>query len=101
MTEVEQQKNVVATEAFPSTLEVSPNAWKVMKADAESRFPNECCGFFYGKDGEIRTVSFATVVDNSKEGDQRRRFEISPLDYMRAEKKAIAEGLDLLGVYHS
>ncbi|MEL6731267.1 MAG: M67 family metallopeptidase [Bacteroidota bacterium] len=101
MTEVEQQKNVVATEAFPSTLEVSPGAWKVMKADAESRFPNECCGFFYGKDGEIRTVSFATVVDNSKEGDQRRRFEISPLDYMRAEKKAIAEGLDLLGVYHS
>ncbi|MEO1416314.1 MAG: M67 family metallopeptidase [Bacteroidota bacterium] len=101
MTEREQQKPVVAAQALQATLKIAPEAWTVMKEDAESRFPNECCGFFYGKDGEIRTVSLATVVHNSKEGDQRRRFEISPLDYMRAEKKAIAEGLDLLGVYHS
>ncbi len=40
-------------------------------------------------------------MDNHKEGDQRRRFEISDLDYMKAERHAAKEGLTLLGVYHS
>ena len=95
------QAQVVAKETYPSKLELSSEAWEVMRKDAENRFPFECCGFFYGKDGEVRKVSLTTVVENSKEGDQRRRFEISPLDYMRAEKKAAVEGLDLLGIYHS
>lgn len=64
-------------------------------------FPNECCGFFYGKDEEIRFVELTLPVKNNKEGDQRRRFEISPLDYMRAEKMAIDLNLTLLGIYHS
>ena len=45
------------------------------------------------------TVS--TEVTNSKEGDQRRRFAISDMDYLRAERHAAKEGLTLLGVYHS
>ncbi|MEM6265169.1 MAG: M67 family metallopeptidase [Bacteroidota bacterium] len=82
-------------------ISLSPYALDTMKADAETAFPNECCGFFYGKDGEVRQVIEAHPVQNSKEGDQRRRFEISPLDYIRAEKYAMESGLSLLGVYHS
>lgn len=75
---------------------------QVMRADAEQAFPNECCGFMYGSesDGE-RIIAEAAPVMNSKEGDQRRRFEISPLDYMKAETYALKNQTTLLGVYHS
>ena len=91
--------NSIKAQLLP--LQLSAEALQTMIQDAESRFPNECCGFFYGKDGEIRNITLAKVVDNTKEGDQRRRFEISALDYMKAERFAIANNLQLLGIYHS
>jgi proteasome lid subunit RPN8/RPN11 len=83
-------------------LDIDPKAMKAMTDHAEAAFPNECCGFFYGtEDGKVRSVITSTEVTNSKEGDQRRRFAISDMDYLRAERHAAKEGLTLLGVYHS
>ena len=84
------------------SLDIDPHALKAMTDHAEAAFPNECCGFFYGtEDGKVRAVTSSTEVTNSKEGDQRRRFAISDMDYLRAERHAAKEGLTLLGVYHS
>ena len=83
-------------------LHVDPKAMEEMIADAERTFPDECCGFFFGKEEkDKRYISAITVVDNSKEGDKRRRFEISAKDYLKAENFADENGLTLLGVYHS
>lgn len=71
--------------------------------DALDTFPDECCGFLFGReetDG-TRLVLDILVVDNSKEGDKTRRFVISPLDYMTAEQHAIDHDWTLLGIYHS
>ncbi|MEQ9439746.1 MAG: M67 family metallopeptidase [Cyclobacteriaceae bacterium] len=83
------------------TLKISEEAARVMQRDAETAYPNECCGFFYGQEVGDRFVQEAVPVQNNQEGDQRRRFEISPLDYMKAERYATEKGIDLLGVYHS
>lgn len=73
-----------------------------MHRHALADFPNECVGFFYGRaEGDEKVVSEYYPLENSKDGDQRRRFEVSPLDYMKAEQHALAKGVDLLGVYHS
>lgn len=82
-------------------LMITPRALDTMKQDAQRTFPNECCGFLYGSEGNIRKVVQAQPVENSKPGDQRRRFEISPLQYMQAEQYALEHELTLLGVYHS
>ena len=77
-------------------------AIETMKEDAISSFPNECCGFLFGKEtGGERIIVEARVVDNAKMGDRRRRFEIRPKDYLEAERYAEQEGSLLLGVYHS
>lgn len=77
-------------------------ALQQIHGDGIETFPDECCGFLFGKEeGEQRTVSKITVVNNAKEGDKRRRFEISPKDYMAAERFAEENKLSLLGVYHS
>lgn len=84
------------------TVLITPQAKDLVKQHLELAYPNEGCGFLLGKDyGESRTVTKVIVVPNTKEGDQRRRFEISPLAYMQAERLALAEDLDLLGIYHS
>ncbi|HKH59617.1 MAG TPA: M67 family metallopeptidase, partial [Flavitalea sp.] len=41
------------------------------------------------------------VVNNAKEGDKRRRFEISAKDYLKGEQYALEKELQFLGVYHS
>lgn len=82
-------------------VEISTQALSGMIAHGEEGFPNEICGFFYGKDGETREITTIRKVMNVKEGDQRRRFEISPLDYVKAEQYALEKGLDFLGIYHT
>jgi len=85
-----------------SRLHITTAARSQMIEDAQRTFPDECCGFLFGSEtDDVRTVSAITVVDNSKEGDKRRRFEIKPLDYLRAERYADENGLALLGIYHS
>ncbi len=82
-------------------LEIAEEALQTMIKDAENAYPDECCGFFYGKEKDHRFIAVAVPVLNSKEGDKRRRFEISPEDYLKAERYALAHDLQLLGVYHS
>ena len=75
---------------------------QAMISDGISTFPNECCGFMFGKEQEdVRSITSIKKVNNSKEGDKRQRFEISPTDYIQAERFADDRDLDLLGVYHS
>jgi proteasome lid subunit RPN8/RPN11 len=81
---------------------IEPKAKQRMTADAVNTFPDECCGFLFGivkKDDRFITDVF--IVNNSKDGDKKRRFEISSKDYMKAEKYAEENDLQLLGVYHS
>ena len=82
---------------------ILPSAYEIMTQDARHSFPDECCGFLFGTedaDGN-RSITEVLVVDNAKEGDKRKRFEISPRDYLLAEQRADERGLLLLGVYHS
>lgn len=76
---------------------------EIMIEDAVGSFPDECCGFFFGSEdaGGNRIITHVLVVNNAKEGDKRRRFEISAKDYLKAEQFADENNLQLLGVYHS
>jgi len=82
---------------------LEPRIKQLLTDDALNTFPDECCGFLFGReetDG-TRLVIDILVVDNSKQGDKTRRFEISPLDYMTAEQHALDHDWTLLGIYHS
>lgn len=66
-----------------------------------SVYPEEGCGFFAGIDGETRQVTAWFPVRNVQTDARERRFQIAPLDYIRAEQWADAQELALLGIYHS
>ena len=84
-----------------SKLILTENARKVILEDAEKTYPHGCCGFFYGNDDDERVVLEARPVENTKEENRERRFEISAKDYLQAEQYADENDLTLLGVYHS
>lgn len=82
---------------------IDPAATEMMIQDAINTFPDECCGFLYGEEDENgnRIVTEILVVNNAKDGDKRRRFEISSKDYLKGEQYALEKNIQLLGIYHS
>jgi proteasome lid subunit RPN8/RPN11 len=66
-------------------------------------YPYECCGLVLGEDkGGLRLAKAALIVNNSREGeDKRRRFVIEPEDFLKAEREAAGLGLEVVGIYHS
>lgn len=82
-------------------VKITKNILEEMQGHAEKTFPNECCGFMFGEDSDKRIITTAMSVKNSKQGDRRRMYEISALDYINAEKYALENAITLLGVYHS
>ncbi|MEZ4825700.1 MAG: M67 family metallopeptidase [Bacteroidia bacterium] len=80
---------------------IATEVYRLIADHGASGFPLEICGFLYGEDLEERLITLSRPVENTKDGDQRRRFEISPRDYIEAEKYALENNLALLGVYHT
>jgi len=74
-----------------------------IKQHGERDYPHECCGFLIGHSGDKdKSVSAILPVENSREKENRHnRFLITPQDYIRAEQKARALNLDIIGFYHS
>ena len=70
-------------------------------AVAES-IDEECCGFLFGHERvKDRIVTETRVAKNMANKEKDRRFEISPKEYLNAEKYADENNLKLLGFYHS
>ncbi len=84
-------------------ISIDSSARELMNKDGLNSFPDECCGFFFGEEDGLgnRKITDVLVVNNAKEGDKRRRFEISAKDYLKGEQYALEKELQFLGVYHS
>lgn len=89
-------------------------ARQAIEQHAEQAYPNECVGLLIGcSDGPHKTVETvyrapnqwtADVVALTSAEDQhslRDRFYLDPRDYMKADRAARAQGLDIVGCYHS
>ena len=73
---------------------------------AEREYPRECCGLLVGRitdGGRTREVHATYPVANifSEEAERFHRMAIEPLEYARAERLHAAEGLGVVGNYHS
>ncbi len=85
-----------------TTLVLRRQALCGMRAHALAEYPHECCGAIIGTTaGPIRQVLEVMPINNVTEVDRRRRFSIAPADYLKAERRAAALGMELLGFYHS
>ena len=87
---------------MPGNIIISRTVLNAVKEHAQQVYPEECCGFIFGR-RRIKDVVVDEVyaVQNHKSENRCRRFLITPEQYMHAEDFADSEGKELLGVYHS
>jgi proteasome lid subunit RPN8/RPN11 len=66
-------------------------------------YPHECCGALLGKDenGERREIVAVLGLANQRDDSPRNRFSVAPRDVIDADKAAQANGLEVVGWYHS
>jgi proteasome lid subunit RPN8/RPN11 len=83
------------------TITLDESALHDMRLDLEKAYPDEGCGFVFGREDTVRRIDRILPVINTRDENRRRRFEISATDYMRAESYALQHNTQLLGIYHS
>jgi proteasome lid subunit RPN8/RPN11 len=72
-----------------------------MRAHGQETYPDECVGALLGRKGEPSCVLAVERMENIRTEERKRRYEISPKDYLRVEELATEKSLALLGFYHS
>jgi S-sulfo-L-cysteine synthase (O-acetyl-L-serine-dependent) len=81
------------------TLRLPVGLEAALRRHAEAAYPDECCGALLGTRPD--SVEEILELDNASAGERRRRFVITPADFVRAEAAAERAGRDVLGFYHS
>lgn len=85
-------------------MRIAPEVLAALRRHATAAYPYEGCGFLLGTDGPGGIVVRRELPAENRrmaDGAARRRFLVSPAEFLAAERAAAAEGLRLVGVYHS
>lgn len=82
-------------------IRIGADLMDAIREHGREAYPEECCGALLGARGQPAQVSRIERIENSRESNRVRRYEVSPQDYLRLEKLARDAGVDLLGFYHS
>jgi proteasome lid subunit RPN8/RPN11 len=81
-------------------MKIAVSAFEDIRAHGAEGYPNEICGIMVGPRGEGRVTEVRRarniIVDRSRD-----RYEIDPRDHIRIQREADADGLDIVGYYHS
>jgi proteasome lid subunit RPN8/RPN11 len=64
-------------------------------------YPLEACGLLVGVTDGATAATVATLYPTENVAASARIYEVDPLGMLRADRQAEAEGLQILGVYHS
>jgi proteasome lid subunit RPN8/RPN11 len=81
-------------------LKITQPAFDAVKAHGAEGYPHEICGILVGPRGG-KTVTEAKRARNIIVERARDRYEIDPRDHIRIQREADADGLDIIGYYHS
>src|SRR5260370_9949544 len=97
------------------TLWISGHLAEKIRAHGVETHPNECCGALLGRDSNAvpesdrskgaltprREILQLFPLVNRRDDSPRNRFSVTAEDVLEAEKAARAQGLEVVGWYHS
>ena len=81
---------------------LAPADLEAITRHASRSYPEECCGFLLGSpgDGDTRVAS-VLAAENERADSRHNRYVIRPESVLAAHKQARAQGLSVVGYYHS
>ena len=86
---------------------ISGHLAEKIRAHGAETYPHECCGALLGRDSEgssqdaVREVLGLLPLVNRRDDSPRNRFSVTAEDVLEADKSAQAQGLEVIGWYHS
>jgi proteasome lid subunit RPN8/RPN11 len=81
---------------IPGTVRADLRRW------AREAWPREACGLLVGRPAAAaRAVTRATLARNLRAHESGDRYEVDPADHLAAWRAAEAEGLEVIGAWHS
>lgn len=83
-------------------LVLAPGVLRALRRQARETFPEECCGFLFGRSAESG-ASVEAVLPARNEAPESRgsRYLISPEAVLLARRRAQDLGIEVVGYYHS
>lgn len=83
-------------------IEIPEQLIQQINTHGEESYPYECCGMVLGAHrDDSQMVQMILPIKNSQDENRRRRFLITPSQYLESERIAAGHHCDLLGFYHS
>lgn len=83
-------------------LKMTQPDFEAIRRHGEEAYPHECCGMLLGTvDGDKREVKATVRAGNTRDDRPEDRYNIAPEELIRAQRQARAQGLDIVGFYHS
>ena len=84
------------------SLQITPEHDAAMRSHAAQDYPHECCGFLVGtSNGDGVMLARTVPAANTRDDSPRNRFEIDPGELVKTDRAARADGLGVVGFYHS
>jgi proteasome lid subunit RPN8/RPN11 len=88
---------------------ISRELTEKIRAHGAETYPHECCGALLGHDSDFaangekpgREILGLFPLVNRRDDSPRNRFSVTAEDVREAEKAARAQGLEVVGWYHS
>jgi proteasome lid subunit RPN8/RPN11 len=85
-----------------TVLKIGTESYSAMRAHGEETYPYECCGVLLGRSLEgANQVEEVVRAGNTRTDSAHNRYQISPLELIRAQREGRERGLDIVGFYHS
>ena len=83
-------------------LRMDDGVWQAIRRHGEESYPHESCGVLIGRfEGKERTALDAVRCANLRTDSPETRYQIDPLEILRALREARPRGLEVVGFYHS
>jgi len=81
---------------------IAPAAERRIRDLAVAAYPNEGCGVLLGRrDGTRMIIVDVTSARNMWTERSADRYDLDPVDFLRADRDARSRGLDVCGIWHS
>jgi proteasome lid subunit RPN8/RPN11 len=90
------------TDNYRQRLTIPARLQREIETSALAGYPDESCGILVGRfNCAETTVELVTTARNLNTERSRDRFVLDPDDFVRADRIAADNGLDVVGVWHS
>ena len=84
------------------SLRIPQQFYDQLRAHGEETYPHECCGIMLGRTSDDGLqVARLIRAGNTRTDSAHNRYNIAPIELVKAQREARTQGLDIVGFYHS